>query len=155
MGAMAMSAENELVMVPVPKHLLKKVYYLIATDGTEPQTPPAMTRREAQGQEWTAERLRQAATDGGEYLCRVFRTLRDQRDEWVAATDLAATLGTDLAGKPATPNTLYGVLGSFERRRKKVYAGTTVWPFDYRPNPATGEAEYSMPASIADRLQNL
>src|SRR5207253_2709853 len=155
------STASDLVPVYVPRHLLQKVYELLANDGsngapssTRP-TPPHKpqnggstsahleTRRERQLRLYTPERLNDLWGRSSAPLRKVLAHCRAHPDTWVSAPDFVALLGEDWEEAR-----LWGVLGWLGRHVKGLFPGETEapWPLDYEERD--DENWYLMPSAI-------
>ncbi len=155
-----METTGNMVMVPVPQHLVVEVYRFIASrevdkpeaagvnhDGTKPRQEEAWRYSYS----WSEDDLRDAMENGTNAVKRILPYLAEYADHEVPGQELA-----DLVyGEGAKMQQLGGALGSFTRTASKRY-GRRKWPF--KAIPPTKEKpfwEYIMYPDTAEKVLKL
>lgn len=156
---------DELVAVQVPKHLLPRVYGLIAASYNA-NTSSAEEVSGDQGAGLDGAFVESAELDArwqdGQLLRRcwkesppsmraVMKRLREQPGKPVTIIDIAKAVYGD--GELKSRQKLAGVLGAFGRRVKNRYAASS-WPFLAEYNHLTNLWEYTMTPEIAAKVRS-
>lgn len=136
---------NEIVMVPVPAHLLPKVYALLAREthfgeSTDQHDTPAAPS-------WNAELLGRAYRESPGPMKAILGYLSDNPGRNVNADELAEKI-------ERTRPQMAGVLGAFGRRTKNRY-GQESWPFHATWDGGTERMNYKMDKNVADIIRQV
>ncbi len=139
--------EVEYVNVPVPKHLVPRVYELISsymvTKGEAKPTEGATEH--AASEVLSDETLKRMWDESAAVMRKALKHLAQQSGKPVAAPDLAKAIFGNPKG-----HKLAGAMGAFGRRCQNRYGGAK--PFAAKWNPVATRWEYTMPADVAKRI---
>ena len=156
-----MEATENMVIVPVPQHLVIEVYRFIASrEGVRPETAgvehdagtePQQDEAWRYSYSWSEDDLRDALENGTNAVKLILHYLAKRADHEVPGQALA-----DLVyGEGANMQQLGGALGSFTRTASKRY-GRHKWPFKpIRPTEEEPFWKYIMYSDTADKVLKL
>lgn len=152
---------DELVMVPVPRHLLMRVYAFIAenshpgVDHERSGEPPSNDERlpRVSGFDWTVDdflNLRRDNRPSSGRIVKVLDVLSAAPDSEFSTTRLAEAVGL-------TKGELSGGFSGFSRVCKNLRPGVALdWPIQWNYGPSStggqsGETYYWLPAALGER----
>jgi hypothetical protein len=141
-------ADDTLVEVLVPRHLVTQVYAFVA-DAERRQSRAAetildMAREPA---EWPDDLVRRAYAESSPTLKRVLRALADRPNQDVVSDELVGVIGP----KAEWPN-LAGTLGAFGRRIRSRYQQEGPF-FSARWDYERNKMVYNMPSRAAEVIE--
>jgi hypothetical protein len=138
---------DEIVMVPVPRSALMRVYAALA----EPAGQRAVSGVVAGGEpvqvkgqgEWTAEMVNQLEAELISHGTRTLLTLAARR------APRPVTFAEAAVAARVDENQLRGELGALTKVVKRLFNGSRTWPMSVRYGDK-GEASYTMDPRVAD-----
>lgn len=162
--------DDDMVMVPVPKHLVTEVYRLIVAE--EGKVQDTVVEQEGSGVEgtggerdgsgsqaseswryshdWSLDDLRDTLEEGTRAVKLILSYLAERHDRLVKGQELAE----HVYGPGATLQQLGGALGSFTKTALRRY-GRHKWPFEAIPNGEERVYEYVMYEVTARKVRKL
>jgi hypothetical protein len=152
MSSTSESAEEELVPVMVPRHLLTAVYRFIADQGAG--THGDVSQKSALHRGWTPPLVVEAYRAASDRMRVLLDLMASRPGERLYADDFMAALGVDRA------DFLNGVLGAFGRLTNQRFAPRLpdrehTWPFTVSKDIRDGRFYYEMPASVAQVIRQI
>lgn len=159
--------DDNLVMVPVPTHLLTEVYGFIARQtqerrdrGAERIQPKGMTGMASpapdeatQNAGWTPQEIERDFRESPEAMKVILKTMAGRAGDRLTTEDFADAVATQL-GRSRRTSSIAGVLGAHGRRVKNRYRKSNNY-FDVTWDDAESGNAYTMSPKIAKIIQAL
>ena len=144
---MAQSSE-EFIDVPVPRHLVTKVYeFIVRAQSDVPAEPEEASRKAVPPASLTQVLVERMYRESWDPHKRLMDHLADHAGEWLGTREIAEALGLVHGAR-----SLAGSLGAFGRRAEHRYGGLKPWESAWRPGE--GQAEHRMSQEVATWIKH-